>query len=90
MGPGASLFWLGTSELSRTIWAPWNRLMGLFSGVRFSALALFRNFQPSLLRQLRQPLLGTPGAEQRDALRSEPLLGDRHELLERFIAGIPK
>ena len=64
--------------------------MGLFSGVRFSALALFRNFQPSLLCQLRQPLLCAPGAEQPIALRSDPLFGDRHELLERFIAGIPK
>ena len=53
-----------------------------------SALTLFHNFQPSLLCQLSQPLLGTPGAEQRDALRFEPLFGDRHELLERIIAGL--
>ena len=55
-----------------------------------SALTLFRNFQHSLLRQLRQPLLCAPGAEQRDLLRSEALLGDRHELLERIIAGLAK
>jgi len=55
-----------------------------------SPLALLSNFQPSLLCQLRQSLLCAPGAEQRDLLRSEPLLGDRHELLERFIARIPK
>ena len=58
--------------------------MGLVSEVRFSALALFRNFQPSLGCEFRQPLLGTPGAEQHDLLRSEPLFGDRHELLERI------
>ena len=56
---------------------------------RISAGAL-SNVQPSLGCQLRQPLLGAPGAEQRDALRSEPLLGDRHELLERIIAGLAK
>ncbi|MGB9339259.1 MAG: hypothetical protein WCB63_08480 [Polyangiales bacterium] len=39
---------------------------------------------------MRQPLLGAPGAEQRNALRSEPLLGDRHEPLERTIAGLVK
>ena len=67
-----------------------NRLMGRFPRNRFSALALFGNFQPSLLRQLREPLLGTSGAEQRNSLRSEPLFGDRHELLERAIAGLAK
>ncbi|MGB5502964.1 MAG: hypothetical protein WBM75_11225 [Polyangiales bacterium] len=46
------------------------------------------NLQPPLLCQLRQPLLGTPGAEQRDALRSEPLFGDRHELVEPIISGL--
>jgi len=64
--------------------------MGLVSGVRLSALALFRNFQPSLLRQSRQPLLCAPEAEQRNALRAEPLIGNRHELLERVIAGFAK
>jgi len=62
--------------------------MGRFPGDRFSALALSGNFQPSIGGQLRQPLLGTSGAEQRNGLRSEPLLGDRHELLERFIPGL--
>ena len=64
--------------------------MGLVSGIHFSALTLFRNFQPPLLCQLRQTLLCTLGAEQRDALRSEPSFGDRHELLECTIAGLAK
>jgi hypothetical protein len=46
------------------------------------------NFQASLLCKFSHPLLSTSGAEQRDLLRSEPLLGDRDELLERFIAGL--
>jgi len=53
-----------------------------------SALALLSNFQASLLCKFSHPLLSTSGAEQRDLLRSEPLLGDRDELLERFIAGL--
>ena len=48
------------------------------------------DFQASHLCKFSQPLLGTSGAEQRNALRSEPLLGDRHELLERIIAGLAK
>jgi len=51
-------------------------------------LALFRNFQTSLGCQFCQSLLGAPGAEQRDALRLEPLLGDPDQLLERIIPGL--
>ena len=57
---------------------------------RWSALTLFSYFQPSLFCKFSQPFLGTPGAKQRNALRSEPLLGDGHELLERIIAGLTK
>ena len=64
--------------------------MGLVSGIHFSALTLLSDLQPPLLCQLRQALLCAPGAEQRNGLRSEPLLGDRHELLERTFAGLAK
>jgi len=48
------------------------------------------DFQPSFLCELRQALLGTPGAKQRAALRSETLFGDRHELLKPIVAGLAK
>jgi len=80
--------WLGGSRVVvGVVFGPGRTRVARF---RFSSLALFRNVQPSLLCKFSQPLLGTSGAEQRDALRSEPLLGDRHELLERFIAGLAK
>ena len=86
----------GTPLVARDIWALWDHLGRCgtdcppFSGVRFSALALFRNFQPLLGGQFRQSLLCAPRSQQRDFLRSEPLLGDAHQLLERIIAGIAK
>jgi len=64
--------------------------MGLVCRIYFSALTLFRDVQPPLLCHLRQTLLCTPGAEQRDLLRSETLFGDRHELLECTVAGLAK
>jgi hypothetical protein len=48
------------------------------------------NFQTSLGCQFRESLFGAPGAEQRDALRSESSFGERHELLKRCIARIAK
>ena len=53
-----------------------------------SALALFSDFQPSLGGQFSQSLLRAPRSEQRYFLRSEPLLGDAHQLLERVITGL--
>jgi hypothetical protein len=38
--------------------------------------------------QFLQSLLCAPRSQQRDLLRSEPLLGETHQLLERIIAGL--
>jgi len=63
------VFWLGASELSRTIWGTVEPIDRSFFGIRFSALALFPNFQSSLGFHLRQSPLDILAAEQRDALR---------------------
>jgi hypothetical protein len=77
----------GARVVPRVVWCRDGSGVGRFC---FLALTLSSNFQTSLLCQLREPLLGTSGAEQRNGLRSEPLFGDRHELLERAIAGLAK
>ena len=56
------------------------------SALDASALTLFSDFQPLFGSQFSQSLLCAPRSEQRDVLRSEPLLGDTHQLLERRIA----
>lgn len=55
-----------------------------------SALTLFSDFQPLLGSLLFQSPLNNLTSEQRNALRSEPLLGDPHQLLERSFARIAK
>lgn len=52
-----------------------------------SALALFGNFQPLFGSQFRQSRLCAPRSQERDFLRSEPLLGDAHQLPKRVITG---
>ena len=55
-----------------------------------STLALLRDLQTLLGDHLRQPLLDMPGPKQRDAFRSEPSLGDPHQVFERVIPGLAK
>ena len=53
-----------------------------------STLALLRDLQTLLGDHLGQQLSDLPRSEERDAFRSEPLLGDPHQLLERVIPGL--
>jgi hypothetical protein len=83
-----------TSALSEAD-VPWGELggIGVVTGVwgyqpETSALTLLRDLQTLLCYHLRQPLSDLPRSEQRNAFRSEPLLGDPHQLLERSFAGI--
>ena len=55
-----------------------------------SALTLLGELQTLFRYHLCQPLSDFPRSQQRDALRSEPLLGDLDQLLERDFAGIAK
>ena len=55
-----------------------------------SALALSSDSQSSVGCYLGQKRPDTPRSEQRNAFRSEPLLGDPYQLLERNFAGIAK
>ncbi len=70
-----------------------NRLAGgagAFDGREPSTLTLLRDLQTLHSDYLRQPLSDLPRSEQRDAFRSEPFLGDPHQLLERVIPGLTK
>ena len=55
-----------------------------------SALVFLRDLETLLGNHLGQPLSDPPRSKQRDAFRSEPLLGDPHQLFERVIPGLAK
>ena len=57
-------------------WKRWEASVG------WSALTLFRNFQPLLDRHFRQSPLHAPRSKQRDFRRTEALLGNPHQLLK--------
>jgi hypothetical protein len=59
-------------------------------GLSTGRSVLVRDLQILFPYDLRQPLSDLPRSQQRNAMRSEPLLGDLDQLLECVVARITK